>query len=179
MSLTNLLHNYRTYIKFPWKTGLSDEQRTIFCIYDKQDELKLRYKLTEFSDATESAKHSWYEMDISKAYPDWLEKLDYLEEYFENPGDMTYTLLTDFLEHIKRAIEKEQPDDNTVFAIYGVGALLGVAKVRALVENVTPVIRGRLVVFFPGTHKGNTFSLMDAYESWGYLATTLDGEQIK
>ena len=178
MSLTNLLHNFRTYIKLPWKTGLSGEQRTIFCIYDKQDELKLRYKLADFKDATVLAKHRWLDLEISKAYSDWLERLDYLEEYFKDPDDMTETLLADFLEHIKGAIEKEQPDENTVFALYGVGALLGVAKVRTMIEKASPVIKGRLVVFFPGTHKGNTFSLMDAYDSWGYLATALDGEQI-
>ena len=37
-------------------------------------------------------------------------------------------------------------------------------------EFLEPAIRGRLVVFFPGSHEKNVYRLLDARDGWGYMA---------
>ena len=57
--LNRLLKSYSNHISLPWITGLANEQRVLFAVYHKEDELKLRARLEEFRLATESAGHPW------------------------------------------------------------------------------------------------------------------------
>ena len=43
-------------------------------------------------------------------------------------------------------------------------------KVSALLNEVNDAIAGRLLVFFPGEHEGNSYRLLDARDGWNYLA---------
>ena len=43
-------------------------------------------------------------------------------------------------------------------------------KVSALLNAVNDAIAGRLLVFFPGQHEGNSYRLLDARDGWNYLA---------
>ena len=43
-------------------------------------------------------------------------------------------------------------------------------KVSALLNAVNDAIAGRLLVFFPGEHEGNSYRLLDARDGWNYLA---------
>ena len=42
-------------------------------------------------------------------------------------------------------------------------------------KAVEPLIRGRVVVFFPGSHDQNTYRLLDARDGWNYMATPITG----
>ena len=46
----------------------------------------------------------------------------------------------------------------------------GFLRVSELIQSVEPSIRGRLVVFFPGTKNDNNYRLLDARDGWSYLA---------
>ena len=50
-------------------------------------------------------------------------------------------------------------------------------KVSALLNAVNDAIAGRLLVFFPGEHEGNSYRLLDARDGWNYLATPITAEQ--
>ena len=58
-------------------------------------------------------------------------------------------------------------------ALLGAGTLFGLGdavKVSALLNAVNDAIAGRLLVFFPGDHEGNSYRLLDARDGWNYLA---------
>jgi len=42
-----------------------------------------------------------------------------------------------------------------------------------LIEAVSPSIRGRLLVFFPGERQGHNYRLLDARDGWNYLAVPI------
>ena len=73
--LKRVLTNYANYISVPWQKGLAGVQKVIFVVYDKTDELKLRAQITEFEIATTNAQHEWYPIDLSPAFPEWIEPL--------------------------------------------------------------------------------------------------------
>lgn len=68
-------------------------------------------------------------------------------------------------------------DESTVVAIYGVASLFGFLKTSELVSKVEPMIRGRLLVFFPGEYENNTFRFLDARDGWNYLAVPITAEE--
>ena len=57
-------------------------------------------------------------------------------------------------------------------------SLYGFVRVSELIHDVERSIKGRLVVFFPGTKNENNYRLLDARDGWNYLAVpvTLHGE---
>jgi len=59
-----------------------------------------------------------------------------------------------------------------------VGSLLGLLKVKEVVDQLAPLVPGRLLVFFPGSYENNNYRLLDGYDGWDYLAVplTLDTE---
>ena len=82
--------------------------------------------------------------------------------------------LEDFFLHVvsvvQDALAAPGVDEKTVVALTGVASLFGLMRASRLVDQVSDTIRGRLLVFFPGTREGNNFRLLDARDGWNYLA---------
>lgn len=172
--LNRLLKNYQRHIDVPWQQGIAGKQKVLFAVYDKQDELKLQHRLTEFEIATTAAQHEWQQFDLTSCFPEWMTKLDYNEGYFESPEDLE-SCLPDYVESLVNEIRArlEQTSDGSVFALTGVASLFGFAKVSELVDKVSPSIRGRLLVFFPGEYENNNYRLLDARDGWNYMAVPI------
>jgi len=173
--LSKLLNSYEQHISIPWPVEVSPQERTIFIVYNKEDELKLRARVVEFEDTTRKNNHDWILLDITHGFEDWMAEQDYKETYFEDPnyleglyGDFS----NDIAEKLKRDIKDQQSNDSVV-AILGCGTLFGFASVSGLVEEITKVVAGRLVVFFPGEYQNNNYKLLDAKDGWGYHATAI------
>ena len=64
-----------------------------------------------------------------------------------------------------------------VVALSGVGTLFGLIKVKELVDALAPLIKGRLVIFFPGSYEGNNYRLLDGYDGWNYLAVPITADK--
>ncbi len=79
---------------------------------------------------------------------------------------------------ITEKIESELKDanDQTVIALTGVASLFGFIKVKDLVDQIAPLIPGRLVVFFPGSYENNNYRLLDGYDGWNYLAVPITAD---
>jgi len=43
-------------------------------------------------------------------------------------------------------------------------------------ESIAPLVKGRLVVFFPGTYENNNYRLLDGYDGWSYLAIPITSD---
>jgi hypothetical protein len=107
-------------------------------------------------------------------------KEPYAETYFEEPDSLD-TNLSDFVASVSQRVietlEAAGVDEQTVVAVYGVGSLCGFMRVSQLVSAVERSIRGRLLVFFPGVHEGNTYRFLDARDGWNYLAVPITSDE--
>lgn len=176
--LERLVKSYSNYISIPWTQGLANEQRVLFAVYHKEDELKLRVRVEDFKFATESAGHKWLRLDITRLFPEWMAGQKYREDYFEEPE----SLQSKYKKFTKQSVEKlaksleGQVDESTLVALVGCGTLFGFASVSDFVKQLSEHIPGRLLVLFPGEYIDNKYRLLDAKDGWGYLATAITAE---
>ena len=172
--IARLIESYQRHIELPWQTGLAGVQKVIFVVYDKTDELKIRYQVEEFEIATGSAGHKWQLIDITDDFPQWMAKQEYREGYFEYPEDLK-DILSEFTASVVMKIDKElaQGDENTVVALQGVAGLYGFSHTSEVVNAVANTIKGRLLVFFPGEYDQNNYRLLDARPGWNYQAVPI------
>ncbi|QWZ55592.1 MULTISPECIES: BREX protein BrxB domain-containing protein [Gammaproteobacteria] len=176
--LNRLIKSFSGYISIPWIAGLADEQRVLFAVYHKEDELKLRARVEEFRLASESAGHRWLELDVTRLFPDWMASQKYREEYFEEPD----SLAPKYKKFARQAVDMlaakidEQSDENTLVALVGCSTLFGFASVSDFVKQLSAHVPGRLLVLFPGEYTDNTYRLLDARDGWGYKATAITAD---
>src|SRR5947209_3342847 len=58
-------------------------------------------------------------------------------------------------------------------AVYDGASLFGFLKVSEILPLVEGDVRGRLLVFFPGTYEQNNYRLLDARDGWNYHAVPI------
>jgi hypothetical protein len=179
-----LVARYKAHIGAPWQKNLAGPQKTVFVVYPKTDERRLRARLDEFAMATRDAGHRWVQCDLTRLFANWMAATRYRDEYFLEPSDLAVKLETDFLafaaNHVKEILRSQDVDDDTVVAVYGAASLFGFTRVSLVLKEVEHEIRGRLVLFFPGEYEDRNFFLLDVRDGWNYLAVpiTLDaGEE--
>lgn len=176
--LNRLIKSYTNYMSIPWVKDLADEQRLLFAIYHKEDELKLRTRIEEFKVATESNNHKWIEIDITDLFPEWMSNQKYREDYFEEPESLSGK----YKKFAKQSVTKlaseieSKVDENTLVALIGCGSLFGFTSVASFVKGLSEHVPGRLLVLFPGEYIENTYRLLDARDGWGYQATAITAD---
>ena len=173
--LDRLIERYAEHISTPWPDGLSGIERVIFVVYAPADELKLRVYIDEFELRTRDAGHGWTHLDLTDAFPKWMAAHRYREKYFRRPellAGYAEGRLTEFTTYLVEQTQAviAQASKRDVIALSGVGALFGVSGVSKLVEQAAPVVKGRLIVFFPGEVENNNYRLLDARDGWNYMA---------
>lgn len=175
--IENLIQEYEKFIQVPWDRSLASPQRVWFVLYEPAQERRLRLRIEEFALATKRHHHSWTLVDLTDSFAQWMAQHEYREAYFEQPDDMEMAL-QEFGEYIAKqvrtALEDPRNDENSVVAISGIASLFGLVYASALVEAVAPIIKGRLLVFFPGRRDGSIYRLLDAREGWNYLAVPIE-----
>ncbi|WP_456429836.1 BREX protein BrxB domain-containing protein [Rhodocaloribacter sp.] len=172
--LDRLLKRYEATVRLPWKKNLAGAQKVWFLIYDPAEERRLRAHLDEFKLATRRAGHTWILCDLTDSFPRWMAKQEYRTSYFEDP-EVASVLPPIYLEALADQVHTalQQADAQTVVAVLGVGTLFGFVRFSDVLERVQKDIRGRMVVFFPGTYHQHTYRLLDAREGWDYLAVPI------
>lgn len=175
--IEDLADAYERNISAPWQRNLAGAQKAIFVVYAKEDERKLLNRIGEFENRTREAAHGWKQLDLSPLFPKWMSAEEYRESYFECPEDLQLQLDTEFFDFVvaavRAALTADDVDDNTVVAIHGTSSLYGFLRVSEVLEKSVGYIRGRLVLFFPGTFQQDNYSLLDAKDGWNYLATPI------
>ena len=174
--IKQLASNFESFVSLPWDQQLSGAEKTWFAIYTPSDERRLRCRVTEFEVAAKQAGHDWYLCDLTGLFAEWLAGLEYKEAYFEQP-DYLASMRSDLLEYatqrVAAALTAPDVTQGTVVAILGVGSLFGFVRVHELLENTHQLVQGRLLVFFPGEHVGQSYRLFDAQDGWNYLAVPI------
>ena len=175
--IEDLSSRYYDHISAPWQRNLAGAQKTIFVVYDKDDERKLRARLDEFETRTVEAGHSWKSFDFTPVFGKWMSGMDYRDSYFEEPDDLSMKLQIEFVRYAAEELRKilTAPDvtENTVIGAYGVASLFGFTKVSLVLKEVEQSIKGRLILFFPGDYENNNYRLLDARDGWNYLAVPI------
>jgi len=175
-----LIKNYENFILIPWRDDAAAAQRVIFCIYNENDELKLRYNIGEFEISTKRAGHHWVVFDITDTFAEWLSSQRYAKSYFEKP-QLLSPLLGKYLVYLKEKFQEfliiGKADETTVVTLIGVGSLFSLIKVKSLVDEFAPLVSGRLLVFFPGSYENNNYRLLDGYDGWNYLAVPITADK--
>lgn len=175
-----LIQSYSKYIAVPWRSDAAAAQRVIFCVYNETEELRLRAKVDEFEIATRAAGHEWALFDLTDSFPAWLASQRYAKSYFQKPNLLS-PLLPKYLSYIQTEfaafLEAKSVDENFVVALQGVGSLFGFLKVKEVVDKLAPEVKGRLLVFFPGSYEDNNYRLLDGYDGWNYLAVPITADK--
>lgn len=171
----DLLAAYRKFVALPWQQNLAPPQRVWMAVYPPEHERRLRLHLPAFKAATNEHHHAWALVDVTTSFETWMAAHDYREAYFEDP-DLLETALPAFFDYlvadVRSQLAKHVAPDGVV-ALLGAGSLFGLGdaiKVSALLNAVNDAIAGRLLIFFPGEHEGNSYRLLDARDGWNYLA---------
>ena len=166
-----LVQSYGKFIAIPWRGDAAAAQRVVFCVYNEKEELALRAKIDEFELVTREAGHDWALFDLTDTFAVWLSGQRYASKYFEQPH-LLHTLLPKYLDFLKQEFSRfiEAKDEDAVVALMGVGSLFGLLKVKDVVDQLAPMVKGRLLVFFPGSYENNNYRLLDGYDGWNYLA---------
>ncbi len=173
--IEELAARYEQHIRVPWQRTLSGSQRVLLVVYEKELERAFRARKAEFEQRTRGAGHGWTEFDCTRRFAEWIAQDEYREAYFESPGDLAMKLDGEFLEHLAAPLHQllRDSDERSIVAVTGIGSLFGFARASDLVRAVEADIRGRLVVFFPGTKDGDNYRLLDARDGWNYLAPSI------
>ena len=179
--IKRLVKSYSKHIAIPWRDDAAAAQRVIFCVYNANDELRLRAKIDEFEIATRQANHDWSVFDMTETFALWLTSQKYAKSYFEKPHLLS-TLLPKYMVYITEEFQafqqKQGVGENAVVAIKGVGSLFGFLKVKDVVDKLSPMVKGRLLVFFPGDMPSeNNYRLLDGYDGWNYLAVPITADK--
>lgn len=174
----DLLEAYRKFVSLPWQENLAPPQRVWMAVYPPEYERRVRLHIKGFEEATKKSGHGWSLIDITTSFERWLADHEYRDSYFDSP-ELLEPALPSFFDHLiadVRAQLEAEPESSVVVGLVGAGALFGLGdtvKVSALLNAINDVIVGRLLVFFPGEHEGNSYRLLDARDGWNYLATPI------
>lgn len=170
--IEELCEVYNRSISAPWMRTSSGSERVLMVVYDKDLERSLRNRVNLFLDATVAANHPSKLVDVTTWFSEWMAGQKYAEGYFESPEDLQTLVEGQFKKHVAERLGKEleAADSDTVVSIMGIGSLYGFLKTSELIRAVEPFIKGRMVIFFPGTKDGNNYRMLDAHDGWNYMA---------
>jgi hypothetical protein len=178
--IKRLIQSYGKYIVVPWRDDAAAPQRVIFCVYNETEERWLRAKIDEFEIVTRQAGHDWAIFDLTDTFAIWLASQRYAKSYFQKPYLLS-TLLPKYLafitEELAIFLRENEIGKDSVVAITGVGSLFGFQKVKEVVDQFAPLVKGRLLIFFPGSYENNNYRLLDGYDGWNYLAVPITADK--
>ena len=178
--INRLIRSYGRFIVIPWRSNTAPLQRVIFCVYNENDELRLRARIDVFEIATRNTGHDWAVFDLTDTFADWIAGQRYAKSYFQKP-QLLSTVLPKYLpfivEKFQKFLKENAATEESVVALKGVGSLFGFLKVKDVVDNLAPLVAGRLVVFFPGSYENNNYRLLDGYDGWNYLAVPITADK--
>ena len=181
--IEDLAEAYGRHIATPWQRTVAGAQRVVMVVYDKELERTLRARKLAFETATTRAGHAWLEVDLASAFAEWMAQDEYREAYFISPEDLRLKLDAEFpgyvAERIRERLTCAEATAASVVAVFGAGAVFGLARLSHVLGMVEGDVCGRLVVFFPGQYERNNYRLLDARDGWNYLAVpiTMHGQR--
>jgi hypothetical protein len=178
--IERLARKFADHLAVGWPAGSSGAQRVVMLIYEPADERVLRRKLPLFEQAAIHANRTWRTVDVTSCIAEWLARHRYKETYFQEPEELCPyddRLTSATANKILAALTDPSHDENEMLAIVGAGSLFALVSLADVLGRVSHAIKGRLIVFFPGRHHEGRYRLLDARESWDYLAVPIAADE--
>jgi hypothetical protein len=178
--VSELLDAYATELALPWRTGLSGGERVWMLVYPPELERAMRAALPRLELATREGEHGWRQIDITGYLGQWLADHRYAAAFFENPSDLTPSIIDHFESDLVERIREQlsATSDNDVVALVGIGSIFPFLRASSVIKAIDEV-SGRLLVLFPGMHDPDThsFRLLDARDGFNYRARVIDPQK--
>ena len=174
-AVDRLLKNYARQVQLPWAEHVAGMQRVWFAVYPPAEERRVRARLPQCEAHTLEARHGWTSVDLSSVLPEFLAGHKYRESIFKAPQhfrpgneleDRAVALVT-------ATCGRSEADAACVVAVTGLATMFDFMRVSSLIGRVEDSVRGRLLVFFPGSFENGTYRLLDARDGWNYLAVPI------
>lgn len=173
-SIEELLGDFRKRLTVPWRDDEPPAGRIWILWYDKTNERRVRGRLREFQLAAEQAGKPWRDFDIAPQFGAWVAEQPWFERLARRPGTLS-TVIPEFEDHLADKIRGELNACGTdhILALTGIASLFGLTRASSVLDKVAGHIPGRLLVTFPGAHRGGIYRLLDARDGWNYLAVPI------
>lgn len=131
-------------------------------------------QLTRFETATIEAGKLWRALNLNDTFGQWIAQHEYAAELIEDPTTLDGGVLEEYSAAViaRVATALETTDESTVLALVGLASVYPYLRVNHLLAAVEADIRGRLLIFFPGSHQadGNNFRLLGVRDGFNYRA---------
>jgi hypothetical protein len=173
-TIEELLDDFRKRLTVPWRDDESPAGRVWILWYDKSNERRVRGRLREFQFAAEQTGKEWREFDIAPCFGAWVAQQPWFERLAKRPDTLS-TVIPEFEDHLADAIRGELRacSPSHILALTGIASLFGLTRASSLIDKVATNIPGRMLVTFPGVHRGGIYRLLDARDGWNYLAVPI------
>lgn len=179
--VSDLIDAYVSELDLPWRPGLSGGERVWMLVYPPDMERAIRAALPRLEVATVERSHGWMVIDITNELGAWLASHRYAEALFEDPNDLTSSIIDKFEVQLVSKIRGllETASANDVAALLGIGSIFPFLRASSLIKAIDDAVSGRLLVLFPGLHDPEThsFRLLDARDGFNYRARVIDPQK--
>lgn len=169
-----LLQAYNTVVNERWQNTISGKERIWFLVYEPSEHRKVELRIADFEIMTKNAGKKWKAVSVKNCFADWMGSHNYRDEYFTDPDALSDQLELEFkpfvTEYIKQQLQEIVNPEEFVVALLDVPSLFGFLRLSDVLNTVSPEIKGRLLVFFPGEFSRNHYRLLNARDGWSYLA---------
>jgi hypothetical protein len=144
-------------------------------VYPPAEERRVRARLPQFEALTLEAHHGWSTVNLTGLLPEWIAGHEYREAIFAEPElfSANSELEDRAVQRVRETCASEEVDAASVVAITGLATLFDFIRVSSLIERVEDLVRGRLLVLFPGEFAGNVYRFMDARDGFNYMAVPI------
>lgn len=169
-----LISAFDKVVREPWNNTLSGQEKVWFLVYDPSEQRKIDLRIGDFENTTIKTGKKWVEISLKSCFPNWMAAHDYKEEYFKNPELLVDSLKSDFKNYaigfLKSEIENPKIENNTLIVIKDISSLFGFTRMSDVINGCSSILKGRMLIFFPGEFEKNQYRLLDARDGWDYLA---------
>ena len=169
--IDDLLRAFEGQLEEPWKINLVGEEKVWMLTYRPESERRLRHRLGRFRVAAEAAGFKWQLIDVTYSLEKLLEADESRNEYLREPIASHDGVHHQFADGLISEVDAQlrEADSATVSALLGSGSLFGLIPISRMMQTVAKNILGRMAVFFPGTHDGGSYRLLNAANGDGRL----------
>jgi hypothetical protein len=112
--------------------------------------------------------------------PEWLASQRYAKSYFQKPNLLS-TLLPKYLTYIETEfaafLQHKGRRRRLRRRAQGRRVAVRLPEGQGSRGQLAPMVKGRLLVFFPGSYEDNNYRLLDGYDGWNYLAVPITADK--